>query len=66
MPLGDNRSLSSRAFLLGLIKTAAFRPSRSQAISVEPEPPNRSATRSPDLLLLRRARSMSSTGFEVG
>src|ERR1019366_1728867 len=42
------------------------RPSRSHAISVEPDPPNRSTTRSPALLLFRRARSISSTGFMVG
>ncbi len=44
----------------------ALRLRRSQAIKVLPDPPNRSATMSPDLLLLRSARSISSTGFAVG
>jgi hypothetical protein len=44
----------------------AWRPRRSQPISVEPEPPKRSATTSPVSLLLRRARSISSTGLAVG
>jgi len=35
-------------------------------VSVEPDPPNRSATISPALLLLTSARSTSSTGFMVG
>ena len=44
----------------------ALRLRRSQPISVDPEPPNRSATTSPDLLLFSSARSTSSTGFAVG
>ena len=42
------------------------RPSDSQAISVEPLPPNVSRTMSPGLLLLTIARETSSTGFIVG
>src|ERR1700693_2172617 len=44
----------------------ALRPRRSHPISVEPDPPNRSTTRSPALLLFTSARSISSTGFIVG
>lgn len=43
----------------------ARRPDFSQAISVEPEPPKGSSTRSRVLLLFRTARSTSSTGFMV-
>ncbi len=39
---------------------------RSQPISVEPDPPNKSTTMSPALLLLASARSINSTGFIVG
>ena len=41
-------------------------PAVRSAISVLPEPPNKSATRSPALLLFNRARSTNSTGFMVG
>ena len=44
----------------------ALRPRRSHPISVEPEPPNRSTTISPALLLLTSARSTNSTGLAVG
>ena len=43
--------------------TRAWRFRRAQAINALPDPPNRSATISPALLLLRSARSTSSTGF---
>ena len=43
----------------------AFRPACSQAISVEPLPPNRSRTFSPALLECWIARRASSTGFSV-
>ena len=42
------------------------RPSDSQAISVDPLPPNGSRTMSPGLLLFTIARDTSSTGFIVG
>jgi site-specific recombinase XerD len=51
---------------LPLILSREVRFRRSHAISVLPEPPNRSATRSPALLLFISARSISSTGFAVG
>ena len=44
----------------------ACRPAFSQAISVEPEPPNGSSTMSRLLLEFRIARSTSATGFMVG
>ena len=43
----------------------ARRPDCSAAISVEPDPPNRSSTRSPGLDEYCRARTASSTGFSV-
>ena len=44
----------------------AWRPAFSQAIRVEPEPPNGSSTMSRLLLELRIARSTRATGFMVG
>ena len=44
----------------------ALRPFLSQPIRVLPDPPKRSATTSPGLLLLTSARSTSSTGLVVG
>ena len=44
----------------------AWRPVRSQAINVVPDPPNGSSTVSRLLLELRSARSTNSTGFIVG
>ena len=46
--------------------TLACRPIFSQAMIVVPLPPNGSRIVSRDLLLFRRARSTSSTGFIVG
>ena len=39
---------------------------RSHPINVEPDPPNKSTTMSPALVLFSSARSINSTGFIVG
>jgi len=53
-------------YRLSISISRAVRPRRSHAMSVEPDPPNRSTTMSPALLLLSSARSINSTGFIVG
>jgi len=54
------------AYFGSISMSRALRLRRSHAINVLPDPPKRSATTSPALLLFKRARSTSSTGFAVG
>ena len=61
----QRRTITSQYF--GSSSTSrAWRPVFSQAIRVEPEPPNGSSTMSRLLLEFRIARSTSATGFMVG
>src|ERR1039458_6429977 len=60
------RRIMQSTYLGSISISRALRPRRSQPISVLPDPPNKSATISPALLLLTSARSISSTGLAVG
>src|SRR5512146_1827640 len=62
----DQRSSTTAAYFGSFSIVRQTRPRRSQAISVVPEPANRSSTISPGRLEFLSDRSTSSSGFIVG